>query len=375
MEILFNSVQFILDAFVNSLVNGAFLAIVYALIIMAIAAFITIYFESYIVRAIGLLLLAFVTYLMLPLAELGVIFLGLPSGQTVVAQLYLEGLLFEFIGAFFILVLFESSLTEHSSTFVPLAVFTLLASAISLSGLPFSWFQRETGIEISVMLIGAFLVTMLLKREWWWDTSKRYLASAKMDKDMLRYSETGFTENLDNADAQIKVTGRSEGEVDVRIQLMKASMTILGESDYREDTKTGMISKYVAAKFRTTIEQQILQADQVAINVRGSVDLVRTTSKRIGGVFDVEKTEERSSPFKGEIQQDVYVTVPDEAIGDVLFDYFRDLAVTWRNAAKQAKAKASQDGDPRKQAFLEGMARAHQQASVQLVEKLDDFHI
>lgn len=375
MEFIFDIAQFIVNAIVTALVNGAFLAIVYALIIMVFAAFITIYFESYIFRAIGLLVLAFVTYLMLPLAELGVIFLGLPGGQSIVAELYLEGLLFEFVGAFFILILFESNLTKNSRTFTPLAIFTLLAAAITLSGLPFSWFQRETGIEISVMLIGAFLVTMVLKREWWWDTRNRHLASAKMDKDMLRYAEIGFTENLDNSDAQIKVIGRSEGEVDLKIQRMKATMDVLGESDYQEDSKTAMISKYVAAKFRTTIDQQILQPEQIAINVRGSVNLVRTTTKRIGGMFDVEKMKEHSSPFKGEIQQDVYVTVPDAEIGDVLFEHFRDLAVTWRSAAKQAKAKASQDGDPRKQAFLEGLARAHQQASVQLVEKLDDFHI
>lgn len=166
MEFIFDIAQFIVNAIVTALVNGAFLAIVYALIIMVFAAFITIYFESYIFRAIGLLVLAFVTYLMLPLAELGVIFLGLPGGQSIVAELYLEGLLFEFVGAFFILILFESNLTKNSRTFTPLAIFTLLAAAITLSGLPFSWFQRETGIEISVMLIGAFLVTMVLKREW-----------------------------------------------------------------------------------------------------------------------------------------------------------------------------------------------------------------
>jgi|GEM_PF-5634650 len=371
MDLFYDGVNFI----IGLLFSGAFLSIFYALIIMVFAAFITIYFESYILRSAGLLFLAFITYLMLPLAEIGVAFLGLPNSQVALSEIYLQGLLFEFIGAFFILILFESGLTEHHSTFTPLAIFTMLASAILLAGLPFEWFERETGIEIAVMLIGAFLVTMLLKREWWWDTGARSSSAVKLDKDMLRYSESGFTENLEHADAQIKVIGRSEGEVDLKIQRMKATMNILGESDYQEERRTGMIVKYVAAEFRKVIDQQVLQPEQVAINVRGAVDLVRTSSKRIAGTFDVQKTDERSSPYKGEIQQDIYVTVPEESLGDALFEHFRGLALNWRNAAQAAKSQAANDKDPRKQAFLEGLARANQQASAQLVEKLDEFHV
>jgi hypothetical protein len=341
--------------------GGAFLGIIYALVILAFAAAMTIFIESYLLRALGLLVLAGITYLILPLAI---------SYQD---KLYLNGLIVEFVATFILLILFESGLTEEKQTFIPMLIFVIIIAAIFLNG--FGVFEREMEIDIAVMLLGAFMVTAMLNREWWWEGRAR-AKSRELDDELTGFTDADFGVVAEQADVLFKLTGRSEDELDHKLQGLKATIEILGGSDDSIDKKSGAISRYVAAKVKQRLEQDAVQRGRLEVSFRGEVDLVRTAVRRLGDLFEVYKRTKRDSPFRGEIIGDLEISVPQQGLSDILFEHFRDLGMNWRNSAQEAKAKAdAASTDPRQKAYYEGIARANQQAAAQLLARLDEFEI
>ena len=173
--------------------SGAVWAIIYALVIFIAAACMGIYLESYVLRAIGLLVLAGITWLMTPLAV------------TRLDNQYFQSFIIEFVGAFAILVLFESWITDERATFVPMAMLTFFTASVFLAGAPY--LDREVSIEFAVMLLGAFLTTILLKREWWWENANPLRRRTK--KLDTTFAEQELAETLDEAEVHIKLMARS----------------------------------------------------------------------------------------------------------------------------------------------------------------------
>jgi hypothetical protein len=354
-----------MDGFINLINNyldlifstGAIWAIGYALVIFIIAACMGIYLESYVLRAVGLLVLAGTTYLMTPLAV------------TRLDMQYFRSFIIEFVGAFAILVLFESWLTEERDTFMPMAITTFLVASIFLAGAPY--LEREVSIEFAVMLLGAFLTTILLKREWWWaDSDPTHRLQRGMDK---MFAKKEFAAILKEAEVHIKLTARSEDELEYRLSLLRHTFDILGQSDPTEDRKTGGFVVLIAAKIRADVQAPEKPTEgEVHLRIMGNVNLVKQATLRIGEIFTVSQSSQRHAARRGEVEANIQCSVPEVSLSDVMFEHFHDLALTWRDAAGRAEQQATDAAtDQRKKAFYQGFARASQQSAKQLMDKID----
>jgi hypothetical protein len=339
--------------------TGAIWAIMYALVILIIAICMGIYLESYVLRAIGLLVLAGTTYLMTPLAI------------TRLDNQYFQSFIVEFVGGFVILVLFESWLTDERSTFMPIAVLTFFVASIFLAGVPY--ITRELSIEFAVMLQGAFMTTILLKREWWWADSN----PVERQRRKLEVTDTHreFAEKMDEAEVTIKLMARTEDEMAYRISLMRHTLDVVAQSEPEKDRKSKMLVVYIAGKVRADAYLPEKPPEgKVQLRIIGDINLVRRATAHINEIFDVSKSSQRDTARTSEVEADIQCSVPEMRLGDVLFEHFRELALAWRNAAGRAEQQADEiTGDVRKQAFHRGFARASQQAAKQLVDKLDEI--
>ena len=356
-----------MDGFINLLNNykdllfttGAIWAIGYALVIFIIATFMGIYLESYVFRAIGLLVLAGTTYLMTPLAV------------TRLDLQYFQSFIIEFVGAFVILVLFESWLTDERDTFMPMAVTTFLVASVFLAGAPY--IEREVSIEFAVMILGAFLTTILLKREWWWaNADPTHRLQRGIDK---MFSKKEFAAIVKEAEVQIKLMACSEDELEYRLSLLRHTFDILGQSDPTEDGKTGNFVVLVAGKIRTDAQAPEKPAEgNVHIRIFGDVNRVKQATARISEIFTVSQSSQRHASRRGEVEANIQCSVPEVALGDVMFEHFHDLALVWQDAAKRADQQATDAAtDQRKKAFYQGFARASQQSAKQLMDKIDSI--
>lgn len=355
MEII-NAILSYVDLMFSS---GAVWAILYAMVILVIAVFIGIYMASYTFRALGLLALAGVTYLMTPLAV------------TQLARLYFESLILEFIGAFAVLLLFDSFLTESRGTFAPLTAFVIIAASIFLAGAPF--IPRSLSIEIAVMLLGSYLTTVLLKREWWWEASKPGFGYRREIDTGLQ--DEVFAEQLADAELHLKLIGKSAEELESKLELLRQSLIITGHSEPERDKRGRQFVQYVAAQIREDVHvPKMPPQGHVNLRINGEVNLVQKAVLRVKEVFDVTNSVPRDGARRGEMEAHVQCAVPELGLGDALFEHFRDLAVNLRGAAQKAESQAGEEtGDSRKKAFYQGFARAAQQAASQLVTKLDDL--
>jgi hypothetical protein len=352
-----------LISFVNNYMDwifssGAVWAILYALVIFVVAACMGIYLESYALRAIGLLVLAGTTWLMTPLAV------------TRLDNQYFQSFIIEFIGAFAILILFESWVTDERATFMPVAVLTFFTASVFLAGAPY--LDRELSIEFAVMLLGAFLTTILLKREWWWENANPLRRRTK--KLDVTFAQQEFAETLDEAEVHIKLIARSEDEMVYRLNLMRHTLDITGQSEPEKDRKSKLFVAYVAGKIRA---DAVLPAQppegKIQMRITGDVNLVRRAITHLSEIFDVSKSSQRDSIRKGEVEADIQCSVPEMRLGDMFFEHFRDLALGWRDAASRAEQQAEEaESDVRKQAFYQGFARASQQSSKQLIDKMNE---
>lgn len=352
-------INLITDYFDLMFSTGAIWAIGYALVILVVAACMGIYLESYVFRAVGLLGLAGTTYLMTPLAA------------TRLDQQYFHSFMTEFVGAFVILVLFESWLTDDRSTFMPMAVLTFLIASIFLAGAPYM--DRELSIEFAVMLLGAFLTTILLKREWWWadsDPTRRYRKNVDDT-----FAQSDFAEKLQDAEVHIKLMARSEDEMAYRMGLMRHTLDITGKSEPETDRKSGHVTVYIAGKIRSDAQLPAKPpTGEVNMRIFGEAPLVQQAALRMRELFTVSQSSQRNSVRRGEVEANIQCSTPEMGLGDALFEHFRDLAVTWRGASQQAEQQAiDATDDARKKAFYQGFARASQQSAKQLVEKLDSI--
>lgn len=318
--------DFILDFVRTYIANPEFFfPLVMSVIILFLALAVAGIVKSQVFRAI----------LILPLAGLAYAFstVGSPFEQA-----FFLNLTSEFLGALLTTIIFTSLLTSDMWTFPIVWLMVLIPSV--LFTLNSGVYGNPLSLNLSTDLLGAFIVTTLIKRSWVWsgDTEldeledESYSGSKKQNK---RYQE-----HLLHADVILTILAHRQEDLERRVAHLRNMLLVIYESTIKQSLRmSNRYSRTLLAVLDYNLPTAPPKNGQVEILLSGASGAVQRVQRQLQEVIEItsENTQLRTTDNSCLLQQ-LTVTVPDVLFSQVFTDSLQNFIQKWDNAGLHTAA-------------------------------------
>jgi hypothetical protein len=263
-------------------------------------------------------------------------------------QEYFLNMSTELLGTIVSLIIFASAMTVSGWTFplVGMVVITL----ISILTIRTDDFNNGFSLNMSTELLGAFLTTVLLNRDWLWHRDKQGIGGL-LDPLTIwlnqRIQKRHVFDIKTNArsDYFVLVRGVSEAEIMEKVEwLTRSGVMVVSSSDMRYDTFNNCmyqeIGLVVDAHEKQT-EAIALSNQQARVRVLGYRDTAYRIHQQMTEVMECEEARHASTPNKELTHLEFTTQRPRVLFSDYVATQINLLVREWRNHPNECLGEAA----------------------------------
>lgn len=272
-------------------------------------------------------------------------------GGSVFEQEYFLNMSTELLGTIVALIIFASALTSSGWTFPVVAM--IIVTLISVLTIRTDDFSNGFSLNMSTELLGAFLTTVLLKRDWLWkkgltdsETLGLLQPFSNWIGQQMQKQHTFTIKNDSKADYYLLVTGESEVDVADKVEwLTRSGVLVVHKKDMTHDEGNNRVYQEIGLAVDTYEKQSdaITLSNQTArVRILAYQDAAYRIYKQITEVMECDEPQHVSTPHKELAHLEFTATRPRVMFSDYVETQINLLAREWRNNPDECLTAAAE---------------------------------
>lgn len=187
--------------------------------------------------------------------------------------------------------------------------------------------------NISAGLVGAFLTTLLIRKEWDFSPNRR---DARLSTAMRQSRKANAKQPDSDADFFILVPGHDAEAIAQRMKfLTENNLHVIQNSPVEKDEQTNTLYQLVPARIRTVVKDQetiFLSNTEARVRIIAFPDTVKKVYKQISEVLDITEQKRIDSPHNEMIHIEFKTNSPQRMFSEEIEAQIFALAREWRGS-------------------------------------------
>jgi hypothetical protein len=187
--------------------------------------------------------------------------------------------------------------------------------------------------NLSVGLVGAYLTTLLIRKEWDFSPARR---DARLSAAMRQSRKAKTKEPDSNADFFILVPGNDVEAIGQRLKfLAENNLQVLQQTPVEKDEQTDTLYQLVPARIKTVVKDQetiFLSNTEARVRIIAFPDTVKKVYKQISEVLDITEQKRIDSPHNEMIHVEFKTNSPQRMFSEEIEAQIFALAREWRGS-------------------------------------------
>jgi hypothetical protein len=315
--------------------SNIYFPIAFSFIILGVSASVTFFVRSDTLRIMLIILLAGFFY-----------WISVDGSEF--EQEYFLNMSTELLGTIVSLIIFASAMTASGWTFPMVGMIVVVL--ISILTIKTDDFNNGFSLNMSTELLGAFLTTVLLNRDWLWTKDKDGIGSL-LDpltiwlNQRVQKRHTFDIKTNAQADYFVLVRGVSEAEIMEKVDwLTRSGVMVMSRGDMRYDTFNNCVYQeigLVVDAYEKQTEAIMLSNQEARVRVLGYRDTAYRIHQQMTEVMECEEPRHASTPNKELTHLEFTTQRPRVLFSDYVATQINLLVREWRNHSDEGLSEAA----------------------------------